>query len=89
MGEFGIFINMKITKSKLKDIIKECVNEVLVENSQPQSFDFDAEWKRLDEAGVPVIHLTNEEYNNSFMNIINEGKPYNLADNIIKTVRKG
>ena len=53
---------MKIQKSELKSIIKECVAEVLAENSQLQPYDFDADWNRMDEAGVPVIHLTEEEY---------------------------
>ena len=53
---------MKIKKSELKSIIKECVAEVLAENSQLQPYDFDADWNRMDEAGVPVIHLTEEEY---------------------------
>jgi len=79
---------MKITKTELEEIIKECVTEVLTENSQPKTFDFDAEWKRLDEAGVPVTNFTDDEYK-SFMFRIDESNSYKEACNIFNEVLKG
>ncbi len=79
---------MKITKTELKEIIKECVTEVLTENSQPKTFDFDAEWKRLDEAGETATHLTDDEYK-SLMTRIDESTSYKSACNIFSEVLKG
>ena len=79
---------MKITKSEFKEIIKECVAEVLTENSEPESFDFKAEWNRLDEAGVPVTNFNDDEYK-SFMFRIDESNSYKEACNIFNEVLKG
>jgi len=79
---------MKIKKSELKNLIKECVAQVLTENSQPQPYDFDADWKRMDEAGVPVVHLNDDQYK-SFVSRINEVTSYKSAENVIKEVLKG
>ena len=74
---------MKIQKSELKSIIKECVAEVLTEMSQPKPYDFDADWNRMNEAGVPVIHLNDEKYK-SFVTKLNEADSYKSAENILK-----
>lgn len=69
---------MKIKKSELKNIIKECITEVLIETSQP--YDFDADWKRMDEQGVPVTHISEEQY--KFL--IGETKQFNSVEEILK-----
>jgi len=74
---------MKIKKSELKNLVKECVAEVLTEMSQPKPYDFDEDWKRMDEQGVPVLHLTDEEFD-SFVTKLNEAKSYNSVENILK-----
>lgn len=79
---------MKIQKSELKSIIKECVAEVLTEMSQPKPYDFKAEWKRMDEAGVPVTNFNDDEYK-SFMFRIDESNSYKEACNIFNEVLKG
>lgn len=74
---------MKIKKSELKNLVKECVAEVLTEMSQPKPYDFDEDWKRMDEQGVPVLHLTDEEFD-SFVTKLNEAKSYKSVENILK-----
>lgn len=74
---------MKIKKSELKNLVKECVSEVLTEMSQPKPYDFDEDWNRMDEQGVPVIHLTDEEFD-SFVTKLNEAKSYKSVENILK-----
>ena len=69
---------MKIKKSELKNIIKECITEVLTETSQP--YDFDADWKRMDEQGVPVTHISEEQYKS----LIGETKQFNSVEEILK-----
>jgi len=49
---------------------------------------YDAEWKRLDEAGEPVTHLTDDEYK-SLMTRIDESTSYKSACNIFSEVLKG
>ena len=79
---------MTIKKNELKSIIKECIAEVLKEKSQLQPYDFDADWKRLDEEGAPVTHLSEEQFK-SFVSLINESKSYKNAENVLKQVLKG
>lgn len=77
---------MKIKKSELKNLVKECVAEVLTEMSQP--YDFDTEWKRMDEQGVPVLHLTEEEYKSLIGEggtVINSSEEF---DNFINEIKK-
>lgn len=74
---------MKIKKSELKNLVKECVAEVLTEMSNPKPYDFDEDWNRMDEQGVPVTHLTDEEFN-SFVTKLNEAESYKSAVNILK-----
>lgn len=79
---------MKIKKSELKNLVKECVAEVLTEMSQPKPYDFDEDWKRMDEQGVPVIHLTEEEYKSLIGEggtVINSSEEF---DNFINEIKK-
>ena len=69
---------MKIKKSELKNIIKECITEVLTETSQP--YDFDSDWKRMDEQGIPVTHISEEQYKS----LIGETKQFNSVEEILK-----
>jgi hypothetical protein len=69
---------MKITKIDLKNIIKECITEVL--NEQPKPYDFDADWKRMDEQGIPVTHISEEQYKS----LIGETKQFNSVEEILK-----
>lgn len=79
---------MDIKKSELKNFIKECIKEVIEENAQHQPYDFDADWKRMDEQGVPVTHLNEENYK-SFVSSINEANSYSSAENVLKQILKG
>jgi hypothetical protein len=63
---------MKMTKNELKNIIKECVDEVLTENSQPVSFDtFNEAWEYCRKIGVPTTVVTEKQWNLLMEDVVN------------------
>lgn len=63
-----IFIVMKITKNELKDIIKECVAEVLNESQHQKVFTIQEMMEKGMLNSVPEIEINESEYDR----IVNE-----------------
>lgn len=67
-GISEIFIPMKMTKNELKDLIKECVDEVLNESQHQKVFTIQEMMEKGMLNSVPEIEINESEYNR----IVNE-----------------
>jgi len=58
---------MKIKKSELKNLIKECVSEVLTEN-KPMTFSESCEY--FDKIGIVTEEISENQYNKLMENVV-------------------
>lgn len=64
-----------MTKNELKNMIRECINEVEAE-SKPMTFD--EAWDHAEKAGVPILEVTEKQWNLFMEDVVTN----NSCDNV-------